>query len=181
MAVAGPVIALAFTRRRPLAQWLCLGLAILFFAVVFSQQSYLRYLLPAFALIAVLGRMGARRNSGQQATRGALLLAGGLLCLINVRLMHTGSWSNVTLCANCAADNGERRDYIAQFMPERVVADYLNRNLPKARVGFYSIGAPTRRFRGLFPRRQLARLSDIHSTRIGESADDVLTHARNSA
>jgi len=174
-----PVIALAFTRRRPLAQWLCLGLAILFFAVVFSQQSYLRYLLPAFALIAVLGGWALDEIPEGKRTRGALLLVGGLLCLINVRLMHTGSWSNVTLCANCAADNDERRAYVAQFMAERVVADYLNRNLPKARVGFYSIGAPyPAGFVGYSRAANWHDYPTFTALALAQSADDVLTHAR---
>jgi hypothetical protein len=138
-----PVIVLAFTRQRPLAQWLCLALAIIFFVGVFAQQSYLRYLLPVFALIAVLGGWALTEIPDGRATRAAILLIGGLLCAINVRLMYTASWSNVTLCTACAVDSRARREYVARYMPDRIVADYLNRNLPNARVGFFMLHAPS--------------------------------------
>src|SRR4029079_12241734 len=41
-----PIVAFGFFRRRPRAQWLCLALATIFFVSVFTQQAYLRYLLP---------------------------------------------------------------------------------------------------------------------------------------
>ena len=64
-----PVILLAFTRRRPLAQWLCLALAAIVFVGVYSQQSYLRYLLPVFALVAVLGGWALAEIPDRRSTR----------------------------------------------------------------------------------------------------------------
>ncbi|MEO8754400.1 MAG: glycosyltransferase family 39 protein [Casimicrobiaceae bacterium] len=135
-----PVIALAFIRRRPLVQWLCLALAVIFFVGVFSQQSYLRYLLPFFALFAVLGGWALSEIPDGRATRATILLIGGILIVINVRLIYTASWANLTLCAACAVDNGVRAKYLALWGPDRVSSDYLNRNLPDARVGFYMLG-----------------------------------------
>ena len=89
-----PVILLAFLRRRPLAQWLCLALAALFFVAVFSQQAYLRYLLPALLLIAVLGGWALSDLPWTRSARVALLVVGGLLCLLNLQFMSAGIWSN---------------------------------------------------------------------------------------
>ena len=100
-----PLILLAFTRRRPLAHWLCLALAAIVFVGVYSQQSYLRYLMPVFALIAVLGGWALAELPDGRTTRAAILLIGGLLCLVNVRMMYTGSWHNLTLCTACGVDN----------------------------------------------------------------------------
>lgn len=138
-----PVIALAFLRRRPLAQWLCLALAAAFFAIVFTQQSYLRYLLPAFLLIAVLGGWALNDIPDRRATRVALLLVGGALCLVHIRFMYTASWINATLCPGCAFDAKARANYVGNYLPDRIVSDYLNRNLPEARVGFFMLNAPS--------------------------------------
>ncbi|MEJ7667773.1 MAG: glycosyltransferase family 39 protein [Casimicrobiaceae bacterium] len=138
-----PVIALAFLRRRPLAQWLCLALAAAFFVIVFTQQSYLRYLLPAFLLIAVLGGWALNDIPDRRATRVALLVVGGALCLVHIRFMYTASWINATLCPGCAFDAGARANYVGNYLPDRIVSDYLNRNLPEARVGFFMLNAPS--------------------------------------
>ncbi len=174
-----PLIVLAFTRRRPLAQWLCLALAVIFFLGVFTQQSYLRYLLPAFALIAILGGWALAEIPDGRATRTAILLVGGLLCAINVRLMHTAGWSNVTLCTGCAVDSRARHSYVAQFMPERIVAEYLNQNLPKARVGFYMLGAPTPAgFVGYSRSGNWHDHPTFAALTMAQTADDVLDHAK---
>lgn len=138
-----PIIVLAFLRRRPLAQWLCLALAATFFVIVFTQQSYLRYLLPAFLLIAVLGGWALNDIPDRRATRVALLVVGGALCLVHIRFMYTASWINATLCPGCAFDAKARASYVGYYLPDRIVSDYLNRNLPEARVGFFMLNAPS--------------------------------------
>jgi 4-amino-4-deoxy-L-arabinose transferase-like glycosyltransferase len=137
-----PLIFVAFARRRPTEQWVCAALAALFFAAVYSQQAYLRYLLPAFLLLTVLGGWAAGDLPDRPATRYAVLLIGGALCLVHVRFMHTGAWSNVTLCPGCAFGERARENYLAQHLPNRIVSDYLNRNLADARVGFFLLNGP---------------------------------------
>lgn len=138
-----PLVILGFTRRRPVEQWLCAGLAAIFFAAVYMQQAYLRYLLPAFMLLAVLGGWAASDLPDRGFTRLAILLVGGALCLLQVRLMHTGSWPNARLCVGCAFDAHARHDFVSNYMGARIVADYLNRSLPDARVGFLMLNAPS--------------------------------------
>jgi hypothetical protein len=138
-----PLIVLAFTRPRSREQWFCLALAVVVFVAVFSQQSYLRYLLPFFALVAMLGGWALAEIPDGRSTRRAIWLIGAILCAVNVRLMYTASWPNADLCTNCAVDARTRREYIARYLPDRVVADYLNRNLPNARFGFFMLNAPS--------------------------------------
>jgi len=174
-----PLILLAFMRRRPLVQWLCLALAVIVFALVYSQQSYLRYLLPAFALTAVLGGWALAEIPDSRATRVAILLAGGLLCAVNVRLMHTASWSNVTLCTDCALESRARREYVAAYKPDRIAADYLNAYLPRARVGFYMLDAPSPA--GFVGYSRSVNWHDFPTYRaitMALNADDVLAHAK---
>jgi hypothetical protein len=138
-----PLIALALTRNRPLEQWLCAGLATVFFIAVYMQQAYLRYLWPAFMLLAVLGGWALNTLPDRPFTRLAVLVVGGSLCLLQIRLMPTGSWHTEKLCVGCAFNPRDRVDLVALYMPDRLVADYLNRALPNARVGYLMLNAPS--------------------------------------
>jgi len=173
-----PVILLAFVRRPPRAYWLCLGLAAIAFVGVFSQQSYLRYLLPVFALIAVLGGWALAEIPDRRATRVTMLVIGGALCLVNVRLMYTGSWANLTLCTACGVDNRARHEFVAQYGPDRLAADYLNRNLPNARVGFFMMGGSPAGFVGYSRAGNWHDYPTFRALVFAESADDVLKHAK---
>ena len=173
-----PVILLAFARRPPRPYWLCLALAAIAFVGVFTQQSYLRYLLPVFALIAVLGGWALAEIPDRRATRTVMLVIGGLLCLVNVRLMWTGSWANLTLCTACGVDNRARQAFVAQYAPDRLAADYLNRNLPNARVGFYMLGGTPAGFVGYSRAGNWHDDKTFRALAFAESADDVLAHAR---
>ncbi len=138
-----PLVVLAFTRRRPAEQWWCAALAAVFFAAVFVQQAYLRYLLPAFMLLAVLGGWAANDLPDGRRTRVAILVVGGLLCLLHVRLIPNGNWPNARLCLACSFDARARADFLSTYMGDRIVGDYLNRNLPDAHVGFLMLNAPS--------------------------------------
>ncbi|HSS71825.1 MAG TPA: hypothetical protein VLQ46_14390, partial [Casimicrobiaceae bacterium] len=136
------VIAAAFLfRRRPLIQWLCAGLAAIFFVGVFSQQAYLRYLLPFLVLVAVLGGWALEEVVSNRATRIALLVVGAMLCLLNLRFIYSASWWNSDLCLRCAVDDSARIRYLGRYAPDRIIADYLNLSLPTARVGFFALRA----------------------------------------
>jgi len=136
-----PLIILAFMRRRPAPQWLCLALAAAFFAVVHAQQAYLRYELPALFLITILGGWALSDLTWTRATRVGVLAVGGLLCVLNLQFLVAASWTNATLCLTCSQDSDARAEYIATYLPDRAVAAYLTANLPTARVAFFTVNA----------------------------------------
>ena len=138
-----PIFALGFAfRRRSIVQWLCAGLAAFFFVVVFSQQSYLRYLLPFLMLFAVLAAWALDDFVRGPRIRAMLIASVALLCMLNLRFMYAASWPNQQLCLSCGVDGHARSDYINTFLPDRTIADYLNVALPSARVGFFLMGLP---------------------------------------
>jgi hypothetical protein len=174
-----PVIFIGFVRRRPSAQWLCLALGAFFFVGVFSQQAYLRYLLPALLLIVVLGGWTLSDLSWTRAARVALLVIGGMLCLLNLQFMPAAHWINAKLCVACSLDSRARADYVAAYLPDRAVAEYLTAVLPEARVGFFSINAPgASGFTG-YSRAANWHDMDVYKALVAaSSAEDVLTIAR---
>jgi hypothetical protein len=136
------VIAVVFLfRRRPAMQWLCAGLAAIFFVGVFSQQAYLRYLLPFLMLTAVLGGWALGEVVGSRPARFTLLALGAMLCLLNLRFIYAGYWFNQALCLRCAVEDSSRMLYLSRYAPDRIIADYLSLSLPDARVGFFALRA----------------------------------------
>ena len=134
------VIAVVFLfRRRPTTQWLLAGLAAIFFVGVFTQQAYLRYLLPFLMLTAVLGGWVLGEAVESRPARFTLLALGAILCLLNLRFIYAGSWFNQALCLRCAVEDSPRMRYLARYAPDRIIADYLNLSLPTARVGFFAL------------------------------------------
>ena len=140
-----PVIIVALLRwgrwRVP-AALVCLGT--FFFVTVYSQQSYLRYLLPAFALMAVLGGWSLATLPARRLTSVAILAIGTVVGALQLRLIYTGSWINSVLCSRCGFDAGARERYLDTFMPDRLIGETLNHLLPPdARVGFLMPNAPS--------------------------------------
>jgi hypothetical protein len=132
-----PIVAFAFVRRRPRVQWLCLALVVIFFVSVFTQQAYLRYLLPALVLFAIVAGWALEELPNRPMMRAGVLTIGAILVLLNVRFLYTSSWTNSDLCPRCAFDATTRYRNIAAFAPQRVIGEYLNRALPDGRVGFF--------------------------------------------
>jgi hypothetical protein len=127
-------------RRRVRA--LLAALALAFGMAVYAQQSYLRYLLPAFVLVTILA--GWSLGDWVHSTRRQLMFAGAVCAavLANVWLMPAASWPNETLCMRCAFDRTARSAYVAKYAALRGVSDWLNVHLPDARVGFLVFNAP---------------------------------------
>lgn len=138
-----PLVLVLLLRRRSADHWLAASLATLFFVGVFTQQAYLRYLYPAFMLLAILGGWALADLGTRRVARIAILLVGGVLCALHIRLIHTGNWPNAQLCIACAFDRHARTGFIEQYMGDRIVADYLARNLVDAQVGFLMVNAPS--------------------------------------
>jgi hypothetical protein len=153
-----PLLAIALVRRRPAEMIPCAALFAIYFVAVFVQQAYLRYLFPAFCCSQSSPRGPRSQLIESRATRLALLLFGGALVILNVRFIPSGNWPNAQLCPMCAFDRFAREDFTATYMGDRIVGDYLNRNLRDARVGFMMLNAPSPAgIRRLFTRSQLAR------------------------
>jgi hypothetical protein len=171
------VVALALRRRRPL-QWACMALAATFFVLVFVQQAYLRYLLPALLVAAAAGGWALQDLPDRRAVRIAVTLAGALLIAVNLRLMYTASWVNAQICRRCAFDEQARRNYVAHYAPLRVVSDWLNVNVPDGRVGFFVLGPTPAGYVGY------SRAWSWHDTAAfkplteARNADDILAVAR---
>ena len=138
-----PLVAIALVRRRPAELIGCFALFAFYFVAVFVQQAYLRYLFPALLLLAVLGAWAAKDLVATRASRILLLALGSVLVVLHVRFISSGNWPNAQLCPACAFDRFSREDFTATYMGDRIVADYLNRNLRDARVGFLMLNAPS--------------------------------------
>ncbi|MDQ6621451.1 MAG: glycosyltransferase family 39 protein [Pseudomonadota bacterium] len=139
-----PGLVVALTRWRSLLPWALLALGGGFFAVVFAQQSYLRYVLPAFALLAVLGGWGLAALPQGRALSVVVLVTGVAVGTLQLRLMYTANWNHARLCASCGFDRAAREAYLVTFMPDRVIGETMNRLLPStARVGFFMPNAPS--------------------------------------
>ena len=126
----------------------------------------------------MLGGWALEDIPDRRATRVAILLIGGVLCAINVRLMYTASWSNAALCPACAIDSSARRDYLARYGARSVAADYLNANFPKARVGFFMLGASPAGYVGYSRAANWHDYPTFSPSPTRTTARDVLAHAR---
>ena len=109
----------------------------------------------------------------------ALLVIGGAMCLLQVRFIYTGSWINATLCPGCAFNAKARQAYLSQYIPERVISEWLTAHVPDARVGLFVLnGANPAGFTGY------SRAANWHDypvfTKIvtAASADDIAAIAR---
>jgi 4-amino-4-deoxy-L-arabinose transferase-like glycosyltransferase len=173
------VIVVGFMGHRPLPQWLCLSLGALFFVVVFSQQAYLRYLFPFLFLITVIGAWTLGDFPSTRIARIALLLVGGILCLLNLQFMAAGGLIDATLCVTCTIDSRARAEYVATYLPDRAVAAYLNSTLPDARIGFFALNGPGAS--GYVGYSRAANWHDVEvydALRSARSAEDMLAIAR---
>jgi hypothetical protein len=133
---AAPLVLLHFIRRPPLRFHLIALLAIVFFVAIYVHQSYLRYLLPAFALVAVLASGALADLVRTRSARIVLLAAGIALVAFDLRTIANAHYPLAAPCSACLFDARARARYVETYAPLRAVAARLNRDLPDARVGF---------------------------------------------
>ncbi len=138
-----PLVLVAAIRTRDRTALACLLLAALFFLGVYTQQSYLRYLLPFFALITMLGAHALSTLPQTRVWRMAIDGVGTLLLLLNLQFIGSGGYGNRSLCLACAVNPQARADYIFANAPLRTVGSYLNRHLPDARVAYLVVNGPS--------------------------------------
>jgi hypothetical protein len=156
-------------------QWSCIALAAVFFAAVYLQQSYLRYLLPALLVAAAVSAWALQDLPDRRATHIVVGVIGCVLIGLNARFMYTASWMHATLCRHCAFEAKWRYEYLGRYAALRLVSDWLNVNLPDARIGFLLLHDPT-------PAGYVgySRAANWHDTRLypailsARSAEDVL-------
>ena len=136
-----PLVAVALALRRyARLQLAILALGTAFFILVYLQQSYLRYLLPAL-LVATIAAGWALNDLARHRVVAGVVLALGLCCIVvNLRHIDSGSWTNADICRRCAMDPDARARYVQRYAPLRLVADWLQANLHDARVGFLLLG-----------------------------------------
>jgi hypothetical protein len=140
---AWPLFLLHLVRRPGPIYGMLAALAALFFVAVFTQQSYLRYLLPALALVAVLASAPLAGLVRGPVSRALLLVAGVALVAFDIRAIGTASYPLAAPCLRCLYDANTRHRLVADYAPLRVVSAFLNRELPQARVGFLLMNEPT--------------------------------------
>ncbi|HVE50550.1 MAG TPA: hypothetical protein VNG69_13160 [Casimicrobiaceae bacterium] len=134
--LAMPLLIFHFVRRRPAPQWIALTVAVFFFVGVYTQQSYLRYLLPAFATMAALTGIALSDRFPSRVAGIIVLMAGIAAIAFNIRHVAAGNYVNATPCTQCLFDARARETYVTTYAALRTVAARLNRELPDARVGF---------------------------------------------
>ena len=139
-----PLVLVALVRTRRRATWALVALGAFYFVAVYTQQSYLRYLLPVFAVLAIVGGWSLATIPSTRVVQVAMLAAGIALVVLHVRLIYTASWIHADLCPRCAIDTRDRERHLARYIPERVIGETLNRLLPAdARVMFLMPNAPS--------------------------------------
>lgn len=134
--LALPIVLLQAVRRPPLAFRLMAVLAVFFFVAIYLNQSYLRYLLPAFALTAVLASCAVADLVRTRTARVALLVVGIALVAFDVRAIANAHHAHTKPCLRCIYDTRAREQYVELFAPLRAVSARLNQQYPDARVGF---------------------------------------------
>ena len=119
-----PLVAVALALRRyARLQLAIVALGAAFFVLVYLQQSYLRYLLPALLVATIAAGLGAERPRASPHRRRRAVLALGLGCIVvNLRHLDSGSWTNADICRRCAIDPAARERYVARYAPLRMVA-----------------------------------------------------------
>ena len=83
------------------------------------------------------------------------------------------------LCPRCGFDAQARDRHIASYLPGRLVARYLNRELPDARVGFFLLNAPAPNdYMGYSRSGNWHDIPVFDPLRFAQTADDVAAVAR---
>lgn len=115
-------LVLAAAVRKPSMRWLA-AWAIVLATLLFFQMQYLRYLFPAYAVLAVLGVVALSRVLAWRAFVAAVLM----LVAVDVALMPTTSWIvRANPWAGLLRDGpGARASLIAEVMPERALLERI--------------------------------------------------------
>lgn len=159
-------LVLAAAVRKPAMRWLA-AWALLVAALLFFQMQYLRYLFPAYAVLAVLGVVALSRVLAWRGFVAAVLM----LVAVDVALMPTTSWIvRTNPWAGLLRDGpGARADLVAEVMPERALLERIIARDPAACVLMTD------------PRRPFVGAGRGHALSLHRRYDPELWRARNAA
>ena len=160
-----PVVLVAAVRK-PAMRWLA-AWAIVVAALLFFQMQYLRYLFPAFAVLAVLGVVALSRVLDWRGFVATVLV----LVAVDVAMMPTTSWiARANPWAGLLRDGpGTRASLIAEVMPERALLERIVARDPAACVLMTD------------PRRPFVGAGRGHALSMHRRYDPELWRARNAA
>ncbi len=152
--------------RKPAMRWLA-AWAVLVAALLFFQMQYLRYLFPAYAVLAVLGVVALSRVLAWRAFVAAVLV----VVAVDVALMPTTSWIvRANPWAGLLRDGpGARVAMVAEVMPERVLLERIVARDPDACVLMTD------------PRKPFVGAGRGHALSLHRRYDPELWRARNAA
>ncbi|MEG3048659.1 MAG: hypothetical protein RR792_00530 [Thermomonas sp.] len=160
-----PAVVIAAVRK-PAMRWLAVWV-LLVAAALFMQMQYLRYLFPAYAMLAVLGVVALSRLLDWRGFVMALVV----LVAADAALMPTTSWIvRANPWAGLLRDGPASRDaLIAEFMPERALLERVIAREPDACVLMTD------------PRRPFVGAGRGHALSMHRRYDPELWRARNAA
>ena len=152
--------------RKPAMRWLG-AWALLVAALLFFQMQYLRYLFPAYAVLAVLGVVALSRVLAWRGFVAAMLV----LVAVDVAMMPTTSWIvRANPWAGLLRDGpGARASLVAEAMPERALLERIVARDPAACVLMTD------------PRRPFVGAGRGHALSLHRRYDPQLWRARNIA
>lgn len=152
--------------RKPAMRWIA-AWAVLVAALLFFQMQYLRYLFPAYAVLAVLGVVALSRVLAWRAFVAAVLV----VVAVDVALMPTTSWIvRANPWAGLLRDGpGARVAMVAEVMPERALLERIVARDPDACVLMTD------------PRRPFVGAGRGHALSLHRRYDPELWRARNAA
>jgi len=159
-------LVLAAAVRKPAMRWL-VAWAIVVAALLFLQMQYLRYLFPAYAVLAVLGVVALSRLLAWRGFVAAVLM----LVAVDIALMPTTSWIvRTNPWAGLLRDGPDARTaLVAEVMPERALLERIIARDPAACVLMTD------------PRRPFVGAGRGHALSLHRRYDPELWRARNAA
>lgn len=153
--------------RKPAMRWLA-AWAVLVAAIMFWQMQYLRYLFPAYALLAVLGVVALSRVLDWRGFAAAVLV----LVAVDMALMPTTSWivrANPWAVLLRDGPAAGRDRLVREVMPERALLERIVARDPHACVLMTD------------PKRPFVGAGRGHALSMHRRYDPALWRARNAA
>ena len=141
LALPATLFALLAPKRRWRAL-LVVGVSIACIGATFSSQSYLRYILPVFAMISgVIAASFAREDGGaESASWPPIVIASWATVALNLLFITAGSWTYRSLPIQALVNEEHRRTFLETHSPMRLTTKLLNEINDESRsVAFFTV------------------------------------------